>query len=99
MAFLSSDLAFDTVTEIKVTDGMALSILNLGEPFSYSIPSFTAISPTLRQVKIQEESGKLFDAFIQADSSLPSGTSDSPFCIQLTKHCYVPVSIYTRSCT
>ncbi len=83
--------------EVTIADGMSLSVLDLSVDFMYTVPSFSAIHVSLRQATIQVDmadgSGQLFDAFFHSHSSLPDRPSTTPFCISLTKHCFVPVSL------
>lgn len=80
----------------EITDGMELTVLDLGVEFSYTIPTLSVLSVSLRQCKIQFETrhGSArdeYDGFIRSDPFLHSAVP--PFVIKLTKHCFVPVSL------
>ncbi len=87
--------------EVNIADGMSLSVLDLNVDFMYTIPSFSTIHVSLRQATIQVDMadgcGKLLDAFIHSHHSLPNRPSTTPFCISLSKHCFVPVSLTVRT--
>ena len=72
----------------------SLDVVRLGVDFTYTIPSFSAISVSLRQVLFEgvDELNRLvkYDVFIRDDPSLLN--HPIPFSIIVTKSCEVPVS-------
>ena len=85
----------DPLPRLSVANDMELTVLDLGVEFSYTIPSFSVFSVKLRQCTVQFEARDarvlVYDCFIRSDPFLDTVTP--PFCVKLTRHCFVPVSL------
>ncbi len=67
------------------------TVLQVGVPFNYTVPSFAVFSAVLRQVTLEMivNGQKVVDGFIRDD---PSVNRALPACITVAKHCFVDVS-------
>ena len=72
----------------------SINLVRIGVPFQYAIPSFAAITATLRQIRLEGIDGNnqqsvVYDAFIR---DCPTLNRAHPASIDITDWCYIPVS-------